>query len=48
MKKKLQKKLIDLNYIFKMKPLELTISISVKSYEEKTAENYQIFTLRMA
>ena len=32
---------IDLNQIFKMKPSELKISISIESYDEKTAENYR-------
>ena len=31
--------LIDLNQIFLMKPSEFEISLSVKSYEKKIAEN---------
>ena len=31
--------LIDLSKIFPMEPSELKISISVESYDEKTAEN---------
>ena len=33
--------LIDLNYIFLMKPSEFKIFISVESYDEKIAENYR-------
>jgi len=32
--------LIDLNEIFPMKPSEFKISHSIKSYNEKTAENF--------
>ena len=34
--------LIDLNYIFPIKPSDFRISISVDSYDEKTVENTQI------
>ena len=37
--------LIDLNFIFSMKPSELKISTSVESYDEKTAEKIEISTL---
>ena len=30
-----------MNYIFPMRPSEFKISISVESYDEKTAENYR-------
>ena len=32
---------IDLSWIFPLEPSELKISISVESYDEKTAENYR-------
>ena len=33
--------LIDLNWIFLIKPSELKTSILVESYDEKTSENYR-------
>ena len=38
--------LIDLNKIFPMEQSYYKFFITVKSYDEKTAENVQIFTLR--
>ena len=35
--------LIDLNEIFPMKPSESKISLSVDSYDKKTAENFRNF-----
>ena len=32
--------LMDLSKIFPMEPSELKISVSVESYDEKTADNY--------
>ena len=33
--------LIDLSYVFPVKPSEFKISILVKRYDDKTAENYR-------
>ena len=33
--------LIDLNWIFPMKPLEITVSILLESYDEKTTGKYR-------
>ena len=35
--------LMDMNYIFPMKPSEFKILIFVEGYDERSAENYRIY-----